>query len=109
MKKIYEDFFNKLDENELDFFRIQLKKVYSKRKEANEKELRSIQVISTNIIQNHFYSSNWIIEKKDDSLDLFVLYLESKGLIKICGKSSKCHDFFITELGVAFLEYIIQQ
>lgn len=109
MKKVYEDFFNKLDENELDFFKIRLKKEYSKRKEANERELRSKPVISTNIVQNNFRSSNWIIEKKDNSLDLFVLYLESKGLIQICGKSSKHYDFFITELGVAFLEYIIYQ
>lgn len=101
MKKIYEDFFNKLDENELDFFRIQLKKVYSKRKEANEKELKNI---------NHIYASNWSIEKKDNNLNLFILYLEAKGLIIRCGKiSSENYNFFITELGVAFLEYIIQQ
>lgn len=111
MKKIYEDFFKKLDENEINFFKVQMSKVYSQKKELNESYLKRRRVISTDIILNYIYDNNWNIEKKDNSLDLFVLYLESKGLIKDYRKGDHLdfYDFFITELGVAFLEYIIQQ
>lgn len=111
MKKIYEDFFNKLDENELDFFKIHLKKVYLEKLRKNE-EVKIIQNNTTNYnsLCNSLYNSNWKIKKNGNSLDLFISYLISQGLITLYnGLNEDYYDIFMTKLGVAFLKYIIQQ
>lgn len=107
MKKIYEDFFNKLDENELDFFKIHLKKVYLEKLREN-KEVERIKNNITNY--NSLYNSNWSIKKNGNSLDLFILYLTSQGLMGLDdGLNEDYYNIYMTKLGVAFLEYIIQQ
>ena len=107
MKKIYEDFFNKLDENEVNFFKIHLKKVYLEKLQEN-KEVERIKNNITNY--NSLYHSNWSIKKNDESLDLFILYLISQGLmVEYSGLNKDCYDICMTKLGIAFLEYIIYQ
>lgn len=109
MKKIYEDFFTKLDENEINFFKDSLHKTYKhKLKENDDLEENTTLTIKTH---NALYDADWKIKIVDTDLDLFILYLQSQGLIYNyqIDKITENYKFRMTKLGIAFLEYIINK
>lgn len=109
MKKIYEDFFNKLDENEINFFKDSLYKIYKQKLKENE----ALELHTSLSIKNYnaFYYAQWKIKIVDTNLDIFILYLQSQGLVYNyeIDKITKNYKFKMTKLGLAFLEYIINK
>lgn len=124
MEKIYKDFFDKLDEKQKNFFKVQLKKIYEEKLEQVEKKplnqvfdnYQAIRQALEEQRKKYLFGNSWETKKDDDALDEFILYLESQNLIKkIYDRTDDiiiCKDkyrFCITEVGFNFFKYIIKQ
>lgn len=105
MKKIYEDFFNKLDENELDFFKL-LKEEYLKRKIRDNEYNQNKRYISTDLPKYSLRYDSWNIECLNLDLDLFMDYLLAQKFIHNYFKREREYCFQVTSLGIGFLKYI---